>query len=168
MPDGDSDDGRGPAFESGGPSGPFDTPLAAEAAFYDAIERADLAALAAVWATNDEIVCVHPGIDRVEGREAVLASFARMFAGEARLGFEIVDVVFADADGLAVHHARERVRVQGRVVGILAATNVYVYQHDGWRMLMHHASHESGSPLEQPATEEQRRAVRVPRKRTLH
>lgn len=185
MTDPDTGDGDGPDDEAddrsadgaSDRSGPFDTPAAAEAAFYDALERADLAAIAAVWATGDEVCCVHPGIDRVEGRAAVLDSFARMFAGDARLAFEIVDVVFADTGRLSVHHARERIRIDGRLVGIMAATNVYVFEGDGWRMLVHHASHEGGSPLEEPADENggkraddgpQDPVVTVPPGRTLH
>ncbi|MCX7168975.1 MAG: nuclear transport factor 2 family protein, partial [Proteobacteria bacterium] len=36
----------------------FPTPQDAEAAFYDALERADLEALMAVWAEDEEIVCI--------------------------------------------------------------------------------------------------------------
>ena len=150
-------------------AGPFETPAAAEAAFYDAMERADLAALADVWATGEGVCCVHPGTDRILGRAAVLDSFARMFAGDARLAFEIVDVASADAasaggGGLAVRHARERIRVAGRLAGIMAATNVYVVEGGGWRMLMHHASHEGGSP----AGDADRDDPGPPPGRTLH
>lgn len=126
--------------------GPFETPAAAEAAFYEAVERCDLRALERIWALGEGVVCVHPGIDRAEGRVAVLDSFARMFAGSARLGFEIVDVVASRTERLAVHHARERIRLEGRLAAVMAATNVYVLQGEGWRLLMHHASHEGGSP----------------------
>ena len=153
--------------------GPFRTPAEAEAAFYDAIERCDLAALAEVWARRDEVICVHPGTDRIEGRAAVLDSFARMFAGDARLAFEIVDVTVAGTDGLAVHHARERIRLAGRLAGVMTATNVYVLESEGWRLLVHHASHESGSPLdagsdEGDGTDGAEAPEPVPAGRTLH
>ena len=32
-----------------------------ENAFYDAIARADLESLMALWAEDEEIVCIHPG-----------------------------------------------------------------------------------------------------------
>ena len=152
------------------PGGPFPTPAAAEEAFYDAIERRDLAALAEVWARCDEVVCVHPGVDRLEGRAAVLESFRRMFAGDARLAFEIVDVTVAGTDALAVHHARERIRVEGRLAGVMAATNVYVVEGGGWRMLVHHASHEGGSPLEAEGDgpDEEAPGAGPPAGRTLH
>ena len=33
-----------------------------EAAFYDALHRADLEALMALWADDEEIVCIHPAV----------------------------------------------------------------------------------------------------------
>ena len=38
-----------------------------EAQFYEALQQADLDKLMAVWADDDEIVCVHPGGPRVIG-----------------------------------------------------------------------------------------------------
>ena len=32
-----------------------------EVAFYEAINRADVQALMALWADDEEIVCIHPG-----------------------------------------------------------------------------------------------------------
>ena len=39
----------------------FTTALDIEAAFYDALSRADAQALMTLWADDEEIVCVHPG-----------------------------------------------------------------------------------------------------------
>jgi ketosteroid isomerase-like protein len=46
-----------------------------ETAFYDALNRADLDALMAQWADDDEIVCVHPGGPRLIGHAAIRASW---------------------------------------------------------------------------------------------
>ena len=43
----------------------FPTPQDAEAAFYEALERADLEAMMEVWAEDEEIVCVHPAGPRL-------------------------------------------------------------------------------------------------------
>ena len=63
----------------------FPTPDDAETAFYDAFERADLAAMMAVWAESDDIVCIHPQGPRLAGFEAVRESWAQIFAGGAQL-----------------------------------------------------------------------------------
>jgi ketosteroid isomerase-like protein len=46
-----------------------------EAAFYDALNRADVDALMALWADDEEIVCVHPGGPRLIGHAAIRASW---------------------------------------------------------------------------------------------
>ena len=48
----------------------FPTAQDAETAFYDAFERADVAAMMAVWAEDDDVVCVHPSGPRLVGFEA--------------------------------------------------------------------------------------------------
>ena len=50
------------------------TSLSAEAveeAFYDALRRGDFAAMMAVWADDEDVICVHPSGSRHVGIEAV-------------------------------------------------------------------------------------------------
>ena len=55
------------------------TAVDAESAFYDAIARADINALMALWAEDDEIVCVHPGGGRLAGHAEIRASWEQIF-----------------------------------------------------------------------------------------
>ena len=57
----------------------FTTALDIESAFYDALGRADAQALMALWADDEEIVCVHPGGPRLVGTAAVRAAFEAVF-----------------------------------------------------------------------------------------
>lgn len=122
-----------------------------EAEFYEALQRADLERLMAVWADDDEIVCVHPGGARVIGAAAIRASFEAMFA---RGGLAIVpDQVRRLAwSGGALHHLVERVAVPAKGGGLQEAwvvvSNVYVRTPHGWRLAAHHAS--PGSLQEPP------------------
>ena len=50
------------------------SPDEAEARFYEALQAGDLDKLMAVWADDDEVVCVHPGGERVIGPAAIRAS----------------------------------------------------------------------------------------------
>lgn len=120
----------------------YSTPEEAEAAFYDAIERSDIDALSEVWSSDDNIVCIHPGCNRIEGRREVLQSFADMFAESPAFMFSIIDTLHTGSDGLAVHLVREEVELDGQLVSIMVSTNIYHYENGGWRMLLHHASHE--------------------------
>lgn len=120
----------------------FSTPEEAEAAFYDAIEQADLAALDMVWSRDENIVCVHPGATRIEGRVAVMDSFEQMFSEAPILGFSIVDTLYTGNESLAIHLVREEIALDGQVVSIMVSTNIYQMEDGGWRMLLHHASPE--------------------------
>ena len=50
--------------------------LEAEAAFYEAFEKADIDEMMAVWADDVDVVCVHPMGPRLEGRDAIRAKLA--------------------------------------------------------------------------------------------
>jgi uncharacterized protein (TIGR02246 family) len=125
-----------------------------EARFYDALRRGDLDALMAVWADDDEIVCVHPGGPRVVGPAAIRASFEAIFAN-GPIPVQPDQVRRLEALSGAVHHLLERVDVateQGPRTAWVMATNVYLQTARGWRLVAHHASPGSlQAPEEAPA-----------------
>jgi ketosteroid isomerase-like protein len=120
----------------------FKTPEEAETAFYEAIEQADIKTLDAVWSSDENIVCIHPGACRIEGRQAVMDSFADLFSDAPTLNFSIVDTLYTGNENLAVHLVREEIALDGQVVSIMVSTNIYQVESGGWRMLLHHASPE--------------------------
>ena len=113
-----------------------------EAAFYEALQTADIDKLMACWADEDDIVCIHPGGPRVVGAGAIRATFEAMFAnGSIRAWPERVRKTESLAS--AVHNLLERVEVpssEGRKHAWVIATNVYLKTAQGWRMVAHHAS----------------------------
>ena len=81
-----------------------------EAAFYEALQSADIEKLMACWADEDEIVCVHPGGPRLIGLGAIRAAFDAMFSnGSIRAWPEAVHKV--DALASSVHNLRERIEI---------------------------------------------------------
>lgn len=120
----------------------FNSPEEAEIAFYEAIERADIQALGKVWSLDDNIVCIHPGATRIEGRVQVLESFSEMFADSPSISFSISDALQTESDGLAIHLVREEIEIDGQLVSIMVSTNIFHIEDGGWRMLLHHSSHE--------------------------
>lgn len=126
----------------------FPTPDDAEAAFYDAFERADLAAMMAVWAADDDIVCVHPQGPRLVGFEAVRESWTQIFATGTALRIRTVDARRYLGSTMAVHSVVEMLAAAGEQATSppVSATNVYVLTENGWRMTVHHAS-----PTAEPA-----------------
>ena len=118
------------------------SPDDAEAEFYEALQRGDIVQLMAVWADDDEIVCVHPGGGRLVGSAAIRASFEAIFASGA-IPVQPEQIHRLQALGSAVHHLVERITVGGAEAPQQAwvlATNVYVKTAQGWRLAAHHAS----------------------------
>jgi len=134
----------------------FKTPEEAEIAFYKSIERADLQQLDAVWSSENNVVCVHPGATRIEGRKAVMDSFADLFFDAPILNFKIVDTLYTGNDKLAVHLVREEIELDGQVVSIMVSTNIYQRESDGWKMLLHHASPEPDTAFQDDFDDYQR------------
>ncbi len=125
-----------------------------EAAFYEALQTADIERLMACWADEDEVICVHPGGPRLVGLGAIRSAFDAMFGnGSLRIQPEAVRKITALAS--AVHSVRERIEIltnEGPVVASVLATNVYHKTPQGWRMVAHHAS-PGGSHEAQDVTE---------------
>ena len=133
----------------------YPTPQDAEAAFYEALETADLEAMMEVWADDEDVVCVHPGGPRLAGFEQVRASWARVFGSGQKLKVQVSNQVVLSGMMLAIHSVHENILVQGepRARAPVAATNVYLRTGNGWRMILHHGSPappESRTPLESP------------------
>jgi ketosteroid isomerase-like protein len=121
----------------------FPTPQDAETAFYEALEAGDLEALMEVWAEDEDIVCVHPGGPRIAGYEQVRESWARILGGGQRLKVRLSDPVYVQGMMVSVHSVHENIGAAAdpaRPQRPVVATNVYVRQAGGWRMVAHHAS----------------------------
>ena len=78
----------------------------AEQAFYDAFQRADLDAMMAVWAEDEEVFCIHPGGPRLTGLEKIRESFRQIFRSEVSMRFaqwrpDIVLTSFIAEDGVS-------------------------------------------------------------------
>ena len=128
------------------------SPAEVEAAFYDALNRADVEALMALWADDDEIVCIHPGGPRLHGHVAIQASWEAILNNG---GLPIRPSQLYEAHNLmsAVHTVVEGATAAEGEPAHLLATNVYLKTPQGWRMVLHHVSVAPGpAPSGLPAT----------------
>jgi hypothetical protein len=82
----------------------------------------------AVWAEDEEIICVHPGGARLSGPEEVRASWARIFSAGVGPRVHITQQVALTAMMIAVHSVHENFTVEGdaRAQVPVIATNVYL------------------------------------------
>lgn len=119
----------------------FASPQEAEAAFYDARNRGDIDGMMAVWADEDDIVCILAGCQRASGYEAVREAWRRVFSG-VQATVRTGNAVVMQGALQAIHSVHETLTASGDRSSrpVLAVTNVYVRGPLGWHLVLHHAS----------------------------
>ncbi|MGH8764076.1 MAG: YybH family protein [Burkholderiales bacterium] len=131
----------------------FPTAQDAQNAFYEALERADLEGMMAVWSEDEEIICVHPGGQRLAGQAQVRDIWRQMFAGGPNMRVQVAQQIVAAGMMVEVHSLHEVITVTGeqRPRPPVVATNVYLRTAAGWRMIAHHASPAPGATAPEAA-----------------
>ncbi|MDR6585026.1 hypothetical protein HBH1_00820 [Herbaspirillum sp. BH-1] len=117
-----------------------------EAAYYDALARADLEALMELWADDEEIVCIHPGALRLVGHADIRAVWEDILSNGG-LHIRPRQLHVSQNMMTSVHSVVEEIDHGGEGppdVHVIA-TNVYLKTALGWRMVMHHASVAPGA-----------------------
>jgi uncharacterized protein (TIGR02246 family) len=120
-----------------------DEVLAANRAYYDAFEALDFARMARIWSDDAPLSCVHPAWELIEGRDEVLASWRRIFASTSEIRFALRDLhvyVAGDTGWVVLIEQIETRHGEERVAASAQATNVFVREADGWRLVHHHSA----------------------------
>jgi len=125
-----------------------------EAAYYDALARADLEALMALWADDEEIVCVHPGAGRLIGHVAIRNTWEEILT-RGGLHIQARQLHAAHTMSTAIHSVIEEIgSSQATLPEVhVIATNVYLKTTQGWRMVTHHASLAPGPAPAEPLSD---------------
>ena len=121
----------------------FNTAQDAEDAFYDALEEGDLDKMMGAWAESEDIVCIQPLREQVQGRRDVRQSWQEVFALGANIEIEIHHKQWIETPEMAIHIVHEQLVFNGdrmRLPPPLIATNIYLKEEPGWRLVLHHAS----------------------------
>jgi ketosteroid isomerase-like protein len=108
--------------------------LEANEAFYDAFAKRDVAAMEAMWSQRSDIACVHPGWDALVGRREVLQSWRAILASPEAPEVECAGAV-AHVLGDVAYVVCNEVLPSAE----LCATNVFVRENGGWKLVHHHA-----------------------------
>jgi len=114
--------------------------LQANEAFYAAFATGDVEAMNAVWALARPVACIHPGWSPLFGREPVMQSWAAIMANPPPIHASDPVPVLAGDTGIVLC-------LESLGEAVLAATNVFVREGGGWRMIHHHAG-----PIHEPVT----------------
>ncbi|NLD69034.1 MAG: nuclear transport factor 2 family protein [Limnobacter sp.] len=131
----------------------LDTAESVAEAFYDAMRQGDLAGMMALWSTDDEVVCTHPGHERLVGLDAVRTSWESIFAGGG-IDVQPIGAVVQAGGVLAVHNVVEQIMITGplgRQIVECVVTNVYAKTSRGWRIVLHHGSPASQAQAAAPS-----------------
>lgn len=118
------------------------SPDDAELAFYDAFNRSDLEAMMAIWAEDEECVCIHPGGSRFSGLAAIRESWKQLFETGMKFSVRTSSVIRNHSALIAIHSLLQHVNVEGddTIAPPLITTNVFIRGPLGWQLLMHHTS----------------------------
>jgi len=119
----------------------YDTPEAAEDAYYDALEAADIATLGSVWIKSDDCYCLLPMMPLITGQQNILKAFAHMLSQSGGLDISIEHLEWIRQDSLAIHIGLEQTP-QGleHEQPPLMAVNTYIKTDSGWALLGHQNS----------------------------
>jgi hypothetical protein len=107
--------------------------LRVNAALYASIADGDLAAMDALWARDEAVLCIHPGGAPLQGRVSVMASWNEIFARGGPPISHSQDSV-SMIRGIAFVNCLEHV---GDTT--LSASNVLVWESSAWRIVQHTA-----------------------------
>jgi ketosteroid isomerase-like protein len=121
----------------------FETAQDTEDSFYDAFEEADLEKMMSAWDDTQDIACIQPMREAVQGQAAVRESWAELFRSGTDVEIEIHHQHWIETGETAIHIVHEQLILNAdrqRKPPPLIATNVYRKGPDGWRMVLHHAS----------------------------
>ena len=120
----------------------FATSADAEAAFYEAVDRADIESMMSVWAEDEEIICILPAGPRLIGYSAVREAWRRLFEGRQRVQLRVSPQGINQNPFMAVHSNVEELIISGeeRRTGVIVSTNIFIRGPLGWRLIIHHAS----------------------------
>ena len=112
---------------------------AANAAFYEAFEARDIDAMSEVWEHSDRVVCTHPGWQVLRGWGAVSGSWFALFRGDDPLQFILTNESVSVEGDVGWVNVDENL-IGERIGGTVAALNVFAFDGQRWRMVVHHGS----------------------------
>jgi ketosteroid isomerase-like protein len=120
--------------------------VAANEAFYAAVEGGDLDRLRALSSSERELVCLHPGAEPIHGTSGVLRSWALIMANTEYIQFFLTDVTVTLTGDVAAVTCTENILTAGEARtatfngGAAQALNVFAREEGGWRLWLHQAS----------------------------
>jgi ketosteroid isomerase-like protein len=108
--------------------------LTANDAFYSAFSNNNLANMEELWSAQHDIAIIHPGWPPLLGRESVLSSWKQIMQG----GFS-TNISCVNANANVLGNVALVICTELFAETELIATNVFVQEAGGWKMIHHQA-----------------------------
>lgn len=117
--------------------------LAANQAFYQALQSLELPRMEALWWHEDWVSCLHPGGDLICGWEEVLERWANIFRSTSQMRATVsrpLVHVQGDAAWVSCIENVTSTYEGGFETAMIEATNIFVRRNGEWRMAHHHTT----------------------------
>ena len=111
--------------------------------FYEAFNARDLDAMKSVWGSRENVICVHPGWDPLNGFEPIMESWQGIFKNSGNMDIQVSDVTVTASEDLAWVSCVEKlytIATNGVLASKVFSTNLFQLNEGNWKMIMHHAS----------------------------
>lgn len=121
----------------------YPNPSSVEASFYAAFNKQDTSSMRDLWWDNLKAYCIHPGGPALQGLASIIESWEKILAATdpPSINYRTVDETL---DGnLAIHIVEESIRPSkssSNPPSLVLATNIYIRDEGGWKMMVHHAT----------------------------
>jgi hypothetical protein len=115
-------------------------------AFYQAFMDRDEKTMANVWSESAQLLCIHPGGAALRGREHVMASWQDILRHDncPRIIHRLDQLIRYDALALVTCYEWD----ERQPSNFLLATNGFVWEENGYRMVFHQAGPTPIGPLD--------------------
>ena len=120
-----------------------DSAIKANEKFYRAFNARDLDAMKEIWSSHQNVTCVHPGWNPLNGFEPIMDSWQGIFKNSGNMDIQISDINMLTSNDLAWVSCVEKlytIASHGVLASKVFSTNLFKLNQDGWKMIMHHAS----------------------------
>jgi ketosteroid isomerase-like protein len=117
--------------------------LAANLAFYEALQSLRLPRMEAVWLQEDWVRCLHPGWELLLGWEEVQKSWAAIFQSTLQMLISVSRPLVHVAGDTAWVSCLEDVttaQADGVSSALIEATNIFVRQRNRWMLVHRHTT----------------------------
>ncbi len=111
--------------------------------FYHAFENLSIERMEGLWKHEDNVVCIHPGLDLFTGWLAIRESWITIFRNTEMIKFIITNTTVRVFDNIAVIVCLENIEtlLNGEIVRLgVIATNIFEQMENQWLFIHHHGS----------------------------